>query len=392
MKHLKHYDQAFQNIDRPFAWIDLEQIDRNITTLSLLAKDKKVRIATKSIRSVGMLKYLQENMPYFNGWMTFTASETLFLAEQGLDNFLLGYPTIERHAVEALCPWIEKGKTITFMVDDLQQAGWLNDIALQKDIVFRICIDINLSLPTPFLYFGTRRSSITTIDQFLLLVEQLKAMSNIKIVGVMGYEAQIAGVGNAPHSMIKGLVIRGLQKYSKNKISDFRQRIIYKLKEQIDTLEFVNGGGTGSLDFTANSKEVTEVTIGSGYYKPALFDFYKNSELRPAAGFALSVTRKPTEDTVVCHGGGYIASGAIDQDRVPFIMTEGLEYYSTEGAGEVQTPLKITNGTFNIGDTIYYRHAKAGELSERFNELHLTRKGKYKGSFKTYRGESQCFL
>lgn len=389
---MRQYNNVFMGIERPFAWVDLEQLDDNITTLSLLAKDKKVRIATKSIRSIGMLEYLQEKMPYFNGWMTFTAQETVYLAERGLDNFLIGYPVMEKKAIAEACQWISKGKSITFMVDDIQQAGWLNAIAESQEVTVPVCIDINLSLPTPVVYFGTRRSSINTMEQFLLFVEQLKAMRNIKITGLMGYEAQIAGVGNAPNNVLKGMFINVLQKYSKNKLSDFRRRVVFNLKQQIDTLEFVNGGGTGSLEFTSSSKEVTEVTIGSGFYKPGLFDYYKNSELGAAAGFALRATRKPADDTIVCHGGGYLASGPIDKERQPTIMSPGLSFYSTEGAGEVQTPLKMEPNLYDIGDTIYFRHAKAGELCERFNELHLVRKGKYKGSFKTYRGDAQCFL
>lgn len=389
---MKKLNQVFQTIDRPFAWVDLDELDRNITTLSLLAKDKKVRIATKSVRSLALMNYLQEHMPYFNGWMTFTAAETLYLAENGLDNFLIGYPILEEQSVRALCRWVEKGKKITFMVDSIEQAGWLNAIVKSENVQVTVCIDINLSLPTPFLYFGTRRSAIMNISDFNLFVEQLQAMTNIKIIGLMGYEAQIAGVGNKPNNAVKGGVIRTLQKRSKKKIASFRKRAVYHLKQKISTIEFVNGGGTGSLSFTATSEEVTEVTIGSGFYKPALFDFYKDSELRAAAGFALQVTRKPSTDTIVCHGGGYLASGTIDEHRLPVILSPNLTYYSTEGAGEVQTPLKIHQDSYDIGDTIYFRHAKAGELCERFNELHLMRKGKYKGSYKTYRGDGQCFL
>lgn len=389
---MKKLNQVFQNIERPFAWVDLDELDKNITTLALLAKDKKVRIATKSIRSLELMKYLQEKMPYFNGWMTFSAAETVYLAEQGLDNLLIGYPVLEEQSVNELCTWVEKGRKIIFMVDSIEQAGWLDRIGKKQNTKLNVCIDINLSLPTAFIYFGTRRSSITTIDEFNLFVDQLNAMQYISIVGIMGYEAQIAGVGNNPNNAVKGIVIRRLQKRSKRKIADFRNRIVYHLNQKINTLEFVNGGGTGSLEFTASSPEVTEVTIGSGFYKPALFDFYKNTELKTAAGFALRVTRKPMENTIVCHGGGYLASGTIDEQRLPVILTPNLSYYSTEGAGEVQTPLKMHNVKYDIGDTIYFRHAKAGELCERFNELHLTRNGKYKGSYKTYRGDSQCFL
>lgn len=391
---MNQLNQAFKDLQHPFAWVDLEELDHNITTLSLQSKQKRVRIATKSIRSLEMLKYLSENVPYFTGWMTFTAEETVFLAENGLDHFLLGYPTLEEGAVRELCQHVKNGKDITFMVDHLEQAGWLNKIASSEEVHLKICVDLNLSLPTPFLYFGTRRSSIQTIEQFDLLIEQLTAMKNLKIAGLMGYEAQIAGVGNNPSSSFKGMIIRSLQKKSKNKIMRFRKQVAIHLKKSGLSVEFVNGGGTGSIEYTAQSDEVTEVTIGSGYFKPALFDYYRDSKLKPAAGFALRVTRKPMEDTIVCHGGGYLASGTADLERLPVIVSPNLEFYSTEGAGEVQTPLKMTSSksTYSIGDTIYFRHAKSGELCERFNEIHLVRLGKYKGSFKTYRGDGQCFL
>ncbi|GEK34358.1 alanine racemase [Kurthia sibirica] len=389
---MKRFENAFNNLERPFAWVDLNTVDRNITILSLQSKDKKIRIATKSIRSLEMLRYLEENIPYFNGWMTFTAAETCYLASQGLDNFLLGYPVMEKQAVIDCCQFIKKGKTIIFMIDDLRQAGWLNDMAKMQDIQLSICLDINLSMPTPFLYFGTRRSSITNTEELLLLIEQCEAMSHVHITGLMGYEAQIAGVGNKPKNFYKGMIIRNLQKRSKKKISEFRKKSVQLMASKIGKLNFVNGGGTGSLDFTAMSDEVTEVTIGSGIFKPALFDYYADSQLQEAAGFALRVTRQPTADTIVCHGGGYLASGPADYLRLPFILSPGLSYYATEGAGEVQTPLKMSSGQYEIGDTIYFRHAKAGELCERFDALHLMRNGKYKGCYKTYRGDGQCFL
>jgi D-serine deaminase-like pyridoxal phosphate-dependent protein len=64
-----------------------------------------------------------------------------------------------------------------------------------------------------------------------------------------------------------------------------------------------------------------------------------------------------------------------------------------EGAGEVQTPVKYS-GTekINIGDPLFFRHSKAGELCERFNFLHLVSQGKITNIVPTYRGESMCFV
>jgi D-serine deaminase-like pyridoxal phosphate-dependent protein len=43
------------------------------------------------------------------------------------------------------------------------------------------------------------------------------------------------------------------------------------------------------------------------------------------------------------------------------------------------------------GDRVYLRHAKAGELCERFNELHLIDGSSVIGTVPTYRGEGKAF-
>ena len=63
-------------------------------------------------------------------------------------------------------------------------------------------------------------------------------------------------------------------------------------------------GGTGSLELTAAEEAVTEVTAGSGFYAPALFDHYSRFSLTPAAGFALPIVRKPAPKVATALGGG----------------------------------------------------------------------------------------
>jgi D-serine deaminase-like pyridoxal phosphate-dependent protein len=159
-------------------------------------------------------------------------------------------------------------------------------------------------------------------------------------------------------------------------------------------LEFVNGGGTGSLESTAAEAAVTEVTAGSGLYGPTLFDAYRAFTPRPAAMFALPVVRRPGPGTVTALGGGYLASGPADSARLPAPhLPGGLRLDRREGAGEVQTPLLgAAADELAIGDRVYFRHAKAGELSERFATLHLLEGERIVDQVATYRGEGQCFL
>jgi D-serine deaminase-like pyridoxal phosphate-dependent protein len=159
-------------------------------------------------------------------------------------------------------------------------------------------------------------------------------------------------------------------------------------------LQIVNGGGTGSLHSTAVEPAITEVAAGSGLYGPTLFDAYRAFAPRPAALFALPVVRRPGRGVVTALGGGYLASGSADAARLPQPhLPAGLRLDSQEGAGEVQTPLLgDVADRLRIGDRVYLRHGKAGELCERFASLYLLEGGRIVDEVATYRGEGQCFL
>lgn len=389
-----HFPNVFQQFEHPYAWLDLNALDHNIQVMLRGTKDKQIRIATKSIRSLDVMRYILQQMPdeKFAGWMTFTAAETVYLCEAGLDHFLIGYPTLEPQSTRQLMRWIKKGKDITFMVDCVAHVDFLKELAAAEDVAAPLCIDINVSQAYPGLYFGTRRSSQHRTKQLKPFLKAILPSPYIYVTSLMGYDAQIAGVGDAPLQKAKGAVIQSLQKRARKEVQKQRKHAVKLLEKQLGPLRFVNGGGTGSMTYSATCDEITEITIGSGLYRPALFDRYQEMPFKASAGYTLRATRKPDTKTIVAHGGGYIASGAIGDDKAPKLMDETLAFYDTEGAGEVQTPLKMSKNRYNIGESIVLRHAKAGELCERFQVLHSYRNHEYVGPMKTYRGDGQCFL
>ncbi|MEK4628928.1 MAG: alanine racemase [Solibacillus sp.] len=388
------YDEVFKNLERPFGWVDLDALQKNIDFINNACGNKTIRIATKSVRSVPLLEYIAARITHFSGFMTFTASESVYLFERGLDQLLIGYPVVEKSSIVRLAEWVKKGKSLTFMIDSVSQIALLNEIAKQEAVQFQICIDLNVSTDFRVIYFGTKRSPISDIKKLDLLLQEIKKYPHVKVVGVMGYDAQIAGIADRNTQLygLKGALIRTLKRQSMKKITAFRQFAVAHVKSIYD-LQFVNAGGSGSMHWTSLQKDVSEITVGSAFYAPALFDHYDQLKLQPAAGFAVRVTRKFSNHIAVCHGGGYVASGAVGKDRLPaFLNREQFALLPLEGAGEVQTPIVVKNEQVKIGDTIYMRHAKAGELCERFQVLHATQGGHYIGQLKTYRGDGQCFL
>jgi D-serine deaminase-like pyridoxal phosphate-dependent protein len=281
------------------------------------------------------------------------------------------------------------------MVDDVAQVKILDALAEDANVDLSLCLDVDMSMPLPGLHFGVRRSPIHSVQDAERVARAVQKSPRLTLVGVMGYEAQIAGLPDAvPGKGPAMAVIRALKRRSIKQLEVRRGEIVRFLRDAGFDIPLVNGGGTGSLESTRRDPVVTEVTVGSGFFSPALFDDYAGFHHEPAVGFALPVTRHPTPGIVTCHGGGYIASGSTGGDKQPKpYLPEGAELLPLEGAGEVQTPVKLPPGIeVPIGDPIFFRHAKAGELCERFATLALVNDGAVIEDVPTYRGDGKTFL
>jgi len=270
----------------------------------------------------------------------------------------------------------------------------INEVGKKLNVKMPVCVDIDLSDNYPGLRFGVWRSGISNLHQLETFLGHLKQTDYVQLDGLMGYEAQVAGVGdNVVGNTLKNTVVRWLKQRSIKHLRKLREEAVELIASQGHQLRFVNGGGTGSLESTAPEPAVTEVTIGSGFYAPHLFDYYQNFELSPALFYAIPIVRKPTSDVYTCHGGGFIASGGIEQIKAPIVyLPQTGKLDKMEGAGEVQTPIRFgkLGTTLQIGDPIFLRHAKAGELCERFNKIiFLENEGLLE--VPTYRGDGQSF-
>lgn len=391
----KYYKTIFQNRSFPLAYVDMDMLDENINAILKRAGKTPIRIASKSVRCTEILRYILGYNSQFQGLMTFTVKESLFLAEQGFDNLLLGYPCVNQNDIEQLVLANKSGKTIIPMVDKEEHLQIIDLMAKKHNYKQQVCVDIDMSSQFPMLHFGVYRSSINSLPKFKHFADALGKYSNVELTGIMGYEAQIAGLGdNNPFNGAKNQVIKLLQIKSIKDLASRRKEIYDFTVNKGFKISLVNGGGTGSITSTIEEKHITEVTVGSGFYSPTLFDYYSSFKFKPAAGFALEITRKPTAKIYTLAGGGYVASGSAGKEKLPSpYLPQGVKLIENEGTGEVQTPFEyIGNENLHIGDPVLFRHAKAGELCERFNDLLLIRNGIIEKTVPTYRGQGQCFL
>ncbi|MAZ47021.1 MAG: amino acid aldolase [Halobacteriovoraceae bacterium] len=391
----KDFKAIFNGHTPPYSFLFLDELDKNIDLSLKRAGDKQIRVATKSVRSKDVLKYLAQKLGNrFNGFMCFHLDEVLWLSEHFKTSFLMGYPQ-KPNEVQArkLAQRVQAGHEIIFMVDSTEQLEHLNRIGEMFSVKFEYCLDLDMSLKLPGLNFGVFRSPLDNQNKVDQLVSKLKDYEHVSCVGLMGYEAQIAGVRDKLYdNFLLDFVVGLLKSFSVKKVYQLRAYATKKASE-LFKLKFVNGGGTGSLEVTAKDHSVTEITVGSGYFAPALFDGY-DKRFHPALGYAMAVQRRPSESMFTVHGGGYVASGAVGRDKAPVIISpKGASLIKNEMAGEVQTPVEYKGlQKIELGDPVFFRHSKAGELLERFKDILVVREGKIQETWKSYRGEEKCFL
>ncbi len=392
------YERIFAEVEAPFAFVDLDAMWANAEAMLARAGGKPIRVASKSIRCRALLEEILRYDQGFSGLMTYTLPETLWLAEQGFENLLLAYPTADVGALGelALRSVASPTEAPLVMVDCVEHLEAIESVLGAGAAPVRVCIDVDAGwwALRGRIKVGPKRSPVRSVEQAVALAREIERRPKIELDALMAYEGQIAGVGDRPPGRrLRGAAIRFMQRRSAAELAERRGAIVAAIGEFCE-LEIVNGGGTGSLELTAAEAAVTEVTAGSGFYAPALFDHYSRFSLTPAAGFALPIVRKPAADIATALGGGYLASGSGDAARLPSPwLPAGLSLDPEEGAGEVQTPLlgEAAAG-LQVGDRAYLRHAKAGELCERFNQLHLVQGDEIVDVVPTYRGEGQAFL
>ena len=376
---------ATHKLSAPVAIVDAEALWANADDLARRASGVPIRVASKSVRVRSIIEAAVAREE-FAGIMSYSLAESNWLVDCGATDVLVAYPTVDADALRELVADEARTAAITLMVDSVEGLDLIDSILGPTRPKIRVCLDVDASLRMGPLHLGVRRSPVHTLDEAVRLARLMGRRSGFTLVGLMFYDAQIAGLPDS------SAAVRLVKRRSAAELTERRGRIVTAVG-QITPLEIVNAGGSGSLEVTGADPSITELTAGSGLFTPTLFDGYDAFDARPAAFFALPVVRRPAPDIATLFSGGYIASGATKKDRRPTpVWPPGLCFLGSEGAGEVQTPVKGDAArNLAIGDRVLLRHAKAGEMCERFDEVVLVDESGGTDHLPTYRGEGKNF-
>ena len=377
------WEAATAGLAAPLVAVDLDAFDANADDLVRRAAGLPIRVASKSVRCRVLLQRVLSR-PGFAGVLAYAVSEAVWLARSGIGDVFVAYPSVDVAAVRTVAADEELRREVTLTVDSVEHVRWLRDALGPAVAGVGVALDVDASLRVGRLHLGVRRSPTRTPVEALAVVRAAVGVG-LEVRGVMVYDAQVAGLPDAgPH-------VRLLKRRSVADLAERRRAVVDAVSSEVP-LRFVNAGGTGSVHLFAGDPVVTEVAAGSGLYGPTLFDGYDDFSPRPAMAFALPVVRRPGRGYVTTFGGGYVASGEPGWSRVPSPLWRGLSLVRTEAVGEVQTPLhgRAADG-LALGDRVWMRGAKAGELLERFPEVHLVAGGRLVETVPSYRGEGRSF-
>jgi D-serine deaminase-like pyridoxal phosphate-dependent protein len=365
--------------------VDLDAFDANAADLARRAAGKPIRVASKSLPILALVRRAL-GLPGFAGVLSYSLREALWLVREGItDDVVLGYPTVHRGALRDLLADDARAR-ITLMVDDPAHLSLVESCTPSARGV-RVAVDIDAGLRLGRSHVGPKRSPLHDPSEVVAFAREV-VDRGWALVGVMTYEGQVAGVpDDVPNQRARSLVVRKLKSASLAQLEQRRQAIARDLRELVE-LDFWNAGGSGSVETTVADPVLTQVAAGSGLLVPGLFDHYESFRPVPAAFFGVPVVRRPGGGLATVAGVGFIAGGANGRDRLPLPWAPpDLHLTGLEGVGEVQTPLTGSGAQLmQIGDWVWFRHAKPGELAEHTNRVHLLSCAAIVESVPSYRG------
>ncbi|CAM3774396.1 alanine racemase [Nocardioides marinus] len=376
---------ATAHLEAPLGIVDDDALVANADDLVRRAGGVPIRVATKSVRVRSVVEEVLRR-PGFAGVMTYSLAESVWLADLGHDDVLLAYPSVSRASLHDLAAEEQRLAAITVMVDSTDHLDLVDAVLGAGRPTIRVCLDVDASLRLGPIHLGARRSPVHTVEEAERLARAVAERPGFALVGLMFYDAQIAGVPDSSPA------VRLMKRRSAAELVDRRATVVATVGRHAE-LEIVNAGGTGSLHVVGGDPVLTELTAGSGLFAPTLFDGYAGFSPRPAGYYALDVVRRPAADLATLFSGGFIASGPTGASRAPTpVWPEDLALTRAEGAGEVQTPVRGAGaGALAVGDRVLLRHAKAGEMCERLAEVARVDADGTARVVPTYRGEGRVF-
>lgn len=128
--------KALKGTEMPCALLLVDSFQQNVKQIAANSKQKHIRVASKSIRSISVLKDIFQSSSTFRGIMSYSGSEAIYLADHGFDDLLIAYPIWNETILHNIAERVKSGKTLTVMIDSVAHIDRLEAIAKKAKAPF----------------------------------------------------------------------------------------------------------------------------------------------------------------------------------------------------------------------------------------------------------------
>lgn len=165
----------------PLAFVDLDKFDRNIAFVASTQRNtgKTIRVHSRSVRCLDLLKRIFDLVDdVYKDVMTISMEETAYLTENGLDDFIVAYPTVQSSDMELLAEMTRKGVQVSLMADSMEQLAAMSAAGQKAGVKIKACLEIDMtyrSLNARGIHLGLRRSPVRSVEEALAVSDDMHA-------------------------------------------------------------------------------------------------------------------------------------------------------------------------------------------------------------------------
>ncbi len=229
-------------IDTPALIIDKNKLISNLKLMNKLAqlKNVKVRPHAKTHKCTRIAQLQLEHGSI--GICVAKVSEAYMMAKAGITGLLITSPVVTPHKIAVLLDIIRIAPDTILVIDNLENARFLNETMAKHHLVLNVLIDIDA---------GIGRTGIP-LDKVIPIAREITLLSNLAFRGIQCYAGHLQHISDLEERRMKS-----------HEILSAAGKIKSQLLEMGLDCNIQTGSGTGTFSIDAELSTVTEIQPGS---------------------------------------------------------------------------------------------------------------------------------
>lgn len=314
-------------IETPFLWVDLDQMEENIRSLIAFFLEAGVswRPHIKGIRAPGVARKLLDAGAI--GVTCATVGEAEIVADAGIRDLLVANQVVGERKYARVAAL--RGRTdVKIAVDSEATLSHLGRAAVAAGVEIGVLVELDI---------GMRRAGAQPGAPALALARRVQDTRGLCLMGVMGWEGHTPGIEDPTQKRLEiERSVRALVETAE------------LLSESGCPVRIVSCGGSGTYTTAATVPGVTEIQAGGAVFSDVTYRRW-GARTRPALFVRATVTSRPAPDRIICDAG-FKTLPTWHNDPEPLGVSGAREFGRSAEHGVVR--LSVPDDHTRVGDAL----------------------------------------